>query len=208
MNECEITLQINEDERLENTRNSLVLNGHIIKHDGNNIPIITDKLGELWYHAQSVCKHLCGFKNTKDILSKYVNESYVKLLEDIDCDVDNYNMDSLVVNDEFITEAGVYLVLLKSSNDTASSFRNFVASQILPQINKTGNFVSNDDLDIESIKYRNQLLSLEKKKHDIRWQENELKLMQFRKDKMAYATALVEEKDPSAIKSIMSFLEK
>jgi len=212
MNECEITLQLPQDDKLESTRNTIKLDGYILKHDGENIPIISDTSDTLWYHGSSICKHICKFKNADEALTKYVDESHVKLLEDIDCNVDNYEMESLNTSDKFITEIGVYVLLLKSSHNDISYFKTFIASQILPQINKTGNFISNNnsagELSEELIKYKAHLLSIEKIKLDIRWQENELKLIAARKEKLERFVSLIENKDQLDIEKLMVFLEK
>lgn len=46
----------------------------------------------------------------------------------------------------FITESGLYAVVLRSDKPAAKKFRKWVTSEVLPSIRKTGGYVNNDEL--------------------------------------------------------------
>lgn len=214
MTDIEVSLDISDSE-IESKRNTIELNGYIIKHDGNSIPIITDKSDILWYHANSIGKHICKFKKPDDAIEKYVGSEYVKKLEDIDCDVDNYDMSSLDTTDQYITEEGVYAMLISSSS--ANGFKNYITSVLLPELNKNGYFSIEKD-DVTSVSSdvtstydgicKKKLLEIEKEKIHLQSQIAEQKLMEQRKEKMDTALEILREEDNVFVEKLTRLLER
>ena len=50
----------------------------------------------------------------------------------------------------FITESGLYAVIVRSDKPNAKKFRKWVTSEVLPTIRKTGGYVNNDELFIST----------------------------------------------------------
>lgn len=50
----------------------------------------------------------------------------------------------------FVTESGLYAVILRSDKPNAKKFRKWVTSDVLPTIRKTGGYVNNDELFIST----------------------------------------------------------
>ena len=50
----------------------------------------------------------------------------------------------------FVTESGLYAVIVRSDKPNAKKFRKWVTSEVLPTIRKTGGYVNNDELFIST----------------------------------------------------------
>lgn len=53
-----------------------------------------------------------------------------------------------------INESGLYSLILSSKLPKAKKFKHWVTSEVLPSIRKTGGYVSNDDMFIETYEVR------------------------------------------------------
>lgn len=92
--------------------------------------------GEPWFCLGDLCKAL-------DLTAKEVNR---RLSDEV---VSKHPIaDSLgrTQNTLFVNEDGMYDVVLESRKENAKKFRKWVTSEILPTIRKTGGYVSNEDL--------------------------------------------------------------
>jgi prophage antirepressor-like protein len=56
----------------------------------------------------------------------------------------------LVAKGDFIPEPAVYKLAFKASNEVAEKFQDWLAIDVLPKIRKTGGYVANEDLFIET----------------------------------------------------------
>ena len=52
--------------------------------------------------------------------------------------------------ENFLTESGVYKLIFKSKKEQAEKFQDWVTDEVLPTIRKTGGYVANDDLFINT----------------------------------------------------------
>lgn len=93
--------------------------------------------GEPWFVAKDVCVAL---KHTNPTVA-------MQMLEE-----DERTKLSLGRAGEtnFINESGLYTLIIKSNLPKAREFRKWVTSEVLPTIRKTGGYVSNEDLFIET----------------------------------------------------------
>ena len=103
-----------------------------------------------------MCRIL-GFKNINDTLLKGVKQSHktdLKSLVELTC-VDHANSTS---NHEgktvYISEPGLYKLVLASRLETAEVFQDWICEEVLPSIRKTGSY------DIQTLK--NEFLIKEK----------------------------------------------
>ena len=97
--------------------------------------------GEVMFVGKDVATIL-GYSNPRDAISKHVE------IEDkgvAKCDTPGGNQELT-----FINESGLYSLILSSKMPNAKKFKHWVTSEILPTIRKTGGYVNNDDLFIDT----------------------------------------------------------
>lgn len=92
---------------------------------------------EAWFVLSDVCKSL-GLSNPTIVASRIEEDERSK-----------FNL-GRQGNATIINESGLYAVILRSDKPQAKVFRKWVTSEILPTIRKTGGYVSNDDLFINT----------------------------------------------------------
>lgn len=81
-----------------------------------------------------------GYKNTRDALSKHIDE------EDKISDVAIYD-GSQNRNMTIINESGLYSLILSSKLESAKKFKRWVTSEVLPSIRKNGMYATDELLD-------------------------------------------------------------
>lgn len=103
------------------------------------------KDGEPWFVGKDVAKIL-EYRNTKKALSDHVDEE------------DKYQGDGVTIRDPMgrvqhptiINESGLYSLILSSKMPRAKEFKHWVTSEVLPTIRKTGGYVANDEIFINT----------------------------------------------------------
>lgn len=91
--------------------------------------------GEPWLVGKDVAEVL-GYKNTRDALSKHVDEedkNTVAIYDGIG------NPNKVIIN-----ESGLYSLVLRSKLTEAKKFKRWVTSEVLPSIRKHGMYVTDD----------------------------------------------------------------
>jgi prophage antirepressor-like protein len=98
--------------------------------------------GNVYFPATEVAKTL-GYSNTSDAIIKHCKKDGVAFREVID---------SLGRKQQkkFITEGNLYRLIARSKLPEAEKFESWVFDEVLPTIRKTGGYVSNDDLFIQT----------------------------------------------------------
>lgn len=96
-----------------------------------NCTLVID--GEPWFVAKDICDIL-GIVNPTDALNKG--------LENFERARFNLGRQGEV---NIINESGFYTLVLRSRKSIAKPFRIWVTSKVLPEIRKTGGYISNDD---------------------------------------------------------------
>ena len=120
----EVTMQVFNNETFGNVR----------------VKMIND---EPWFMGRDVCKAL-GYVNNRKALQDHVDT------ED--------KRDGVTIRDSIgrmqkgivVNESGLYSLILGSKLDSAKDFKRWVTSEILPTIRKTGGYVSNDKMFINT----------------------------------------------------------
>ncbi|KPU42138.1 hypothetical protein OXPF_39170 [Oxobacter pfennigii] len=102
---------------------------------------VIQKDGEPWFIGKDIAEVL-GYKDTSDALKKHVDEDDKLTLQIADSG-QNRNMIG-------INESGLYSLILRSNLPDAKQFKRWVTSEVLPSIRKTGGYVSNEDLFINT----------------------------------------------------------
>ena len=116
----------------------------------DNIPITINTVNnELWIKAKDIT-YLLGFNNTKETISKYVdNDDMCK----------QYNLDNTAPRKNsplYINESGFYALILNSNHTHAKRIKKWITKEVLPAIRKTGTY--NHIEEIKKIKADNQIL--------------------------------------------------
>ena len=120
----EVTMQVFNNETFGNVR----------------VKMIND---EPWFMGRDVCKAL-GYVNNRKALIDHVDEEDKK--------------DGVTIRDSIgrmqkgivINESGLYSLILGSKLESAKDFKRWVTSEILPTIRKTGGYVNNDEMFINT----------------------------------------------------------
>lgn len=85
-----------------------------------------------------VCRAL-EIKNATDVAKRLDEDELTRL-----------NLGGRAGESNFITESGLYAVIVRSDKPNAKKFRKWVTSDVLPTIRKTGGYVNNDELFIST----------------------------------------------------------
>ena len=147
--------------------------------DGKNIRIIMLN-GEPFFNAQDSCRCL-GLSNTSEALRKLDEDDIIL----------NDTKDSLgrKVKVKFISEAGLYDLLMDSRKREVKPFKRWVTHEILPQIRKNGHYSIPENIKRISTKNRNALTDewsrhgIEKKHYFIQLTLQEYKALGIKKGK-------------------------
>ena len=97
--------------------------------------------GEPWFVGKDVAEAL-GYESPRSAVSKKVEED--------DRGVAEMETPSGKQNMTIINESGLYALIFGSKLESAKRFKHWVTSEILPTIRKTGGYVSNDDMFINT----------------------------------------------------------
>ena len=94
--------------------------------------------GEPWFRGKDVATIL-GYADTKKAIANNVDTDYKKKLEELRGERES-PLDANAKNTIFISEPGLYSLIFKSLKPEAKVFTNWVCSDVLPKIRKTGSY--------------------------------------------------------------------
>ncbi|OQP06827.1 phage antirepressor Ant [Geobacillus sp. 46C-IIa] len=99
------------------------------------------KNDEVWFVAKDVCDIL-NHSNHKMAVSRLDEDEVNKV----------YLIDSLGRQQQttVVNEAGLYSLILTSNKPEARQFKRWITHEVIPTIRKTGGYVANDDLFVET----------------------------------------------------------
>ncbi len=119
----------------------------IFKNDlFGEVRTLTDEKGEAWFVGVDVVRAL-GYKSASCSLRRHVENEDRKVLI-INNDVRNVHVSELN-RATIINESGLYSLVLSSKLPQARKFKHWVTSELLPQIRKTGGYISVSEEDDE-----------------------------------------------------------
>lgn len=131
--------------------------------------------GEPYFVGKDVASAL-GYKNVSDALNKHVDKEDKGIAK---CDTLGGTQKMTTIN-----ESGLYSLILSSKLPLAKAFKHWITSEVLPTIRKTGGYVNNDDLFIQTyfddmdeeskIAFKQTLAQLRKKNEIIAKQKEEI----------------------------------
>ncbi len=91
-----------------------------------------------WFRGKDVATIL-GYQNTAKAILTHVHNDYKKKLEDLGHPILGC-LDANAKNSIFINEPGLYSLIFKSEKAEAKAFTDWVCSEVLPSIRKTGQY--------------------------------------------------------------------
>lgn len=97
---------------------------------------------EPWFVGKDVASAL-GYSNTRDALATHVMKEDKNTV--VISDGKRGNPNQVVIN-----ESGLYALIFGSKLESAKCFKHWVTSEVLPSIRKTGGYVDNDELFINT----------------------------------------------------------
>lgn len=113
----------------------------LLKVNEENILIIFDSDGEIWFALRDVYKVL-GYNNINKVMNKTnikpENKQYYEKLSQCPR---GHCLSNMHPNQIFVNEAGLYEVLLKSNKPIADVFTYKLLTDIMPQIRKKGRYI-------------------------------------------------------------------
>ena len=101
--------------------------------------------GEPWLVGKDVAVIL-GYSNDRDALQAHVDAEDKRIIRKSDFPTFKISNRGMTV----INESGLYSLVLSSKLPTAKRFKRWVTSEVLPTIRKTGGYVANEDVFVET----------------------------------------------------------
>ncbi|MGG3959645.1 phage antirepressor KilAC domain-containing protein [Bhargavaea massiliensis] len=140
---------------------------------------------EVWFVAKDVCDIL-NHSNHKMAVSRLDEDEVNKV----------YLIDSLGRQQQttVVNEAGLYSLILTSNKSEARQFKRWITHEVIPTIRKTGGYVANDDLFVETyLKHADEQTKLlfRATLETVRKQNEQIAIMQPKAD---YFDALVDRR--------------
>jgi prophage antirepressor-like protein len=123
--------------------------------------------------------HVLGYKNTRDAIHKHVKPQWKATWETVaNCDplMTSLDQDNIPVNWQpntvFISEAGVYALIMRSNLPAAEEFQRWLFEEVLPELRKTGNYSIQNDQQSSST----EIVNYDKKLAEAQMEAMQLKL--------------------------------
>ena len=169
--------------------------------NNNKMMIFEDKTIEIFVYNNEIMFNPRDVASCLDLEFKTVQNYMSEMNENQVLKITNDSASHLIgfrklnnAGENFLTEKGVYKLIFKSRKPEAEKFQDWVTDVVLPTINKTGGYVSNSDMFINTylpfaddntkILFKQTLTVIE--------QQN--KVIQEQKPKVEYFNAIVDRK--------------
>lgn len=118
------------------------LDENYIKFENTMIEVITDLKGNLWFNAKDVTTAL-QYVDKNDAINKHTDKDDRKQLKYIKHNVKtNSHPNSL-----FLSEGGLYSLILSSKMTKAKKFKKWIANLVLPSVQKYGYYKLKNNLE-------------------------------------------------------------
>ena len=121
-------------------------NNNLMVFEGHNVEVFEWE-GKVLFNP----KHVAECLEIKDVNSSIRNFNEKQVIKLTNLDVHDMHIRKLNNRGEnFLTESGVYKLIFKSHKEEAEKFQDWVTDEVLPTIRKTGGYVNNDELFINT----------------------------------------------------------
>ena len=106
--------------------------------EGNEVRTVT--INDQPYFVGKDVATVLGYKNTKDALSKHVDDEDKQILRSQNTTLENIPNRGL----QIINESGLYSLIIGSKLPQAKKFKRWVTSEVLPAIRKHGAYMTDE----------------------------------------------------------------
>ena len=158
-----------------------------IKFGKKIIDVIMSDTGEFWFNAKQ-CALALGYTDTKQIISYIDSEDKIQLHK-ISHHSKIYRGHPHTL---YLTEPGLYELLIISRKPKARKFRRWITRKVLPSIRKYGYYKLKEEYEKEKIEIIDKINYLQKQKTIL---EQDLKKESFPKEAMIYVIDYSNEKE-------------
>ena len=108
----------------------------LLVYDKNNISFIIDTNNIIWFQLADIT-NILNYKSRKDVIKGMIDKKYRKALRNIDT---TQEIDRKQPNTVYITESGLYKLVIKSKMKVAEKFQEWLIEDALPKLRKYGNY--------------------------------------------------------------------
>ena len=129
---------------------------NLLKFNENNIFIVFDKDGNIWFGMKDLFKAL-GYKGLLKLFRFNIPKDFIKKYKDIKVSPSMSIPYNLQLNTKMVNEAGVNYILINSKKPIAKQFIMFYLKEIMPKIRKTGQYILNKKDKLKLDKINNKL---------------------------------------------------
>ena len=153
---------------------------NFIFNNDKKIKIIVDNKKKIWFVGNSIAKVL-NYKAPVKAIQKFVPEKNKKEYGEIKVEEHKYTRD-LQKNSTMIDEVGLFRLTLKSKQQVAIEFQNWLTDIVLPKLRETGQYELNDEMKTK--------IEVMLKKYDAIKKENSILIDKLENDPCKYRGAL------------------
>jgi len=108
----------------------------LLVYDKNNINFIIDINNILWFNLSDIT-NILKYKSRKDVIRDMIDKKYKKHLRDI---ITIQEVNRTQENSIYITESGLYKLLIKSKMKAAEPFQEWLIEEALPKLRQFGKY--------------------------------------------------------------------
>jgi len=155
------------------------LDNGFIEFENKLIMICLDENGMLWVNANNLASAL-GYKDPKEAVRTHTKEKDRKELHTIKCDSKPKGQPRTM----YLSEAGMYKLVVKSKMKKAEVFSDWVTEEVLPSIRKYGIYKLKKDIEHEKVELIEKINCME---YEMKVLKKELKKDKYPNGGYAYA---------------------
>jgi prophage antirepressor-like protein len=149
-----------------------IYNG-VLKYQNNDIVIVIDADNMIWFYATQVCKIL-EYKSARKTLQNNVSQNNKISYESIK--IHSKYMYNIQDHAIFINEFGLYQLIMKSRMNKAKQFQEWISTEVIPKIRKSGKYEIN----------KNQKKSINKLNEELEKYKKRVKILENNQKKEKY----------------------
>ena len=121
-------------------------NNNLMVFEGHNVEVFEWE-GKVLFNP----KHVAECLEIKDVNSSIRNFNEKQVIKLTNSKMHDMHFRKLHnTGENFLTESGVYKLIFKSHKEEAEKFQDWITDEVLPTIRKTGGYVNNDELFINT----------------------------------------------------------
>ena len=134
----------------------------ILVYNKNNISFIIDNTNIIWFRLADIT-NILKYKSRKDVIKDMIDKKYRKHLRDI---VTTQEIDRTQSDTIYITESGLYKLVIRSKMKIAEKFQEWIVEDALPKLRKYGFYEvdTKTQIKIKNLNHKISLLTKSNKK--------------------------------------------